>query len=126
MLDVVSTAKNTNWFSFPTLCTKGTYSHVENQDVDFQVIPNQNSFIEFNKKFGFELLRTVHSNGKSIVQRVSKRQIENLSCGAVSKTTGDDFAIGLSTGYIRIFNIKSNDFTPVKFKPEKIGRIRKA
>lgn len=121
MFDVISSAKNTQWFSFPSLCTKYTYSHVANETVDFQTIPGRNAFTEFNKKSGFELLRTVSKDYVESIQRIKKRQIEDLSCGAVSKLYGSELAIGMSTGLIRIFSIEKAEFIPAKFKPDKHG-----
>lgn len=121
MFDVISTAKNTQWNSFPTLCSKYSYSHVANEAVDFQVIPGKNCFVEFNKKFGFELLRTVNKDNKELIQRIKKRQVDDLSCGAISKVNGGEIALGTTTGFVRLFSVQSGDFVPVKFKPDRIG-----
>lgn len=121
MLDVISTSKNTQWSSFPTLCTQQSYSHVANDAVDFQVIPGKNCFAEFNKKFGFELLRTVNKDGKQLIQRIKKRKVDDLSSGAISKVLGNEIAIGLTTGYVRFFGVETADFLPYKFKPDRIG-----
>lgn len=121
MFDVISSAKNTQWFSFPSLCTKYTYSHVANEAVDFQTLQGRNCFAEFNKKSGFELLRTVSKDYVESIQRIKKRQIEDLSCGAVSKLYGSELAIGMSTGIVRIFSIEKGDYIPTKFKADKHG-----
>lgn len=121
MFDIISTAKCTQWNSFPTLRSMHTYSHVSNETVDFQVIPGKNCFVEFNKKFGFELLRTVNKDNKDIIQRIKKRQVDDLSCGAISKVSGGQIALGMTTGFIRMFNVQTGDFVPIKFKPDRIG-----
>lgn len=121
MFDVISAAKNTQWLSFPRSCTKYSYSHVANEDIDFQVVPGKNYFAEFNKKSGFELLRTTNKDGKDIIQRAKKRELDDLSCGAISKLYGSEIAIGLTTGFIRIFSTQTGDYMPYKFKPDRIG-----
>lgn len=121
MFDVISTAKNTQWNSFPTLCSKYSYTHVANEAVDFQVVPGKKCFVEFNKKFGFELLRTVNKNSKELIQRIKKRQVDDLSCGAISKVSGGEIALGTTTGFVRLFSVESGDYVPVKFKPDRIG-----
>lgn len=120
MFDVISSAKNTQWLSFPNLCTKYTYSHVANEAVDFQLIPDRNCFAEFNKKSGFELIRTVSKNNVDSIQRIKKRLIDDLSCGAVSKAFGSELAIGMTTGLIQIFSIAKGEFLPLKIKPNKL------
>lgn len=121
MYDVISTAKNTQWLSFPTLNPKCQYSHVANETVDFQVFPGTNGFVEFNKSFGFELLRAISKDNKDVIQRVKKRQFSDLSCGCISKLCGSEIAIGTTTGTIRIFSVKTGDYMPIKFKPDRIG-----
>lgn len=121
MFDVISTAKNTQWSSFPTLCSKYTHSHVANETVDFQVIPGKNCFVEFNKKFGFELMRTINKDNKEVIQRIKKRQVDDISCGSISKTSGSEIAIGMTTGFIRLYNVQNGEYIPFKFKPDRIG-----
>lgn len=122
MFDVISTSKNTQWLTFPSLNSKCTsYSHVGNESVDFQVIPGQSGFAEFNKSFGFELLRAINKDNKDVIQRVKKRQFTDLSCGAISKLCGSEIAIGTITGNIRIFSVQNGDYMPIKFKPDRIG-----
>lgn len=121
MFDVIATAKNTQWLSYPGLFSNYTYSHVENDAVDFQVIPGKNIFVGFNKKFGFELLRTVNHDGKDIIQRIKKRKLDDVSCGAITKTNGDEIALGMTTGFIRMFSVTSGEMAPHKFKPDRIG-----
>lgn len=121
MFDVISTAKCTQWSSFPKLCSISSYKHVANEAVDFQVIPGKNCFVEFNKKFGFELLRTVNKDNKETIQRIKKHQVIDISCGAIAKGSGAEIAIGLTTGFIRLFNLQSGDYIPIKFKPDRLG-----
>lgn len=121
MLDVISAAKNTQWLSFPTLCSKYIHSHVANEAVDLQIVPGKNYFAEFNKKFGFEVLRTTSKDNVDIIQRAKKRQFDDLSCGAISKLCGSEIAIGMTTGFIRIFSTQTGDYMPFKFKPDRIG-----
>lgn len=118
MFDVISTAKNTKWLAFPTLNTHATRSHALNQEVDFQVTSDQNVFVAFNKSYGIELLHAGIANGERIVKPIQKYPTDGLSCGAVSKVTGN-LAIGMTNGFIRFFDIAANDFTSVKFKPDK-------
>lgn len=120
MFDVISTAKNTQWISFPTLTSKYTHPHVANESVDFQVIPGKNCFVEFNKKFGFELLRTRDKDNKEVIQRIKKRKVDDISCGAIS-SSGGQISIGMTTGFIRLFNVQSGEYVPVKFKPDRMG-----
>lgn len=119
MLEVLSSGKNTQWHSFPIFQTKCSYSHIANEPADFQVFPGHNCFLEINKKSGFELLRTYNKNGTDIIQRVKKRQMDDLYCGATTKTNGTEVALGLSTGFIRMFNVNSGDFLSSKLRPGK-------
>lgn len=121
MFDVIVTAKNTQWLTFPNLNSKYTYPHVNDESVDFQVIPSKNCFVEFNKKFGFELLRTTSGSGKELIQRVKKRRVEDISCGAIAKVNGKEIAVGLTTGVIRLFDVRSCEYMPIKFQPDRLG-----
>lgn len=119
MFDVISSGKNTKWLEFPTLNTNSTYAHTLNEEIDFQVQPRQNIVVGFNKSYGFELLQTGSLTDRKIIKPIKKQPVENLSCGAVSKTTGNELAIGLKNGDIRVFDIRSNDFTSAKLKADK-------
>lgn len=119
MLDVITSGKNTQWHTFPNLHTKCTYSHIANEPVDFQVVPGHNCFLEINRKSGFELLRARNKDGTDLFQRIKKRQLDDLYCGATSKIYGSQLALGMSTGFIRIFDVQSGDFRPNKIKPGK-------
>lgn len=119
MLDVISSGKNTQWHTFPNLHTKCTYSHIANEPVDFQVVPGYNCFLEINRKSGFELLRARTKDGTDMFQRLKKCQLDDLYCGATSRY-GSELALGMSTGFIRIFDVKTGDFRPNKIKPGKI------
>lgn len=122
MLDIISTEYSTEWLSFPSLTRKCFYPSTFNQVVDFQVIPhNRNVFAVFNKKSSFELLRAVNKAESHKIQRLMKGQVDDLSCGAVSKLYGSELAIGTSTGFIKIFSVESNQFLPFKFRPDQIG-----
>lgn len=121
MVEIVSSGKNTQWHTFPNLQTKCTYSHIADEPIDFQLVAGRNCFLEVNKKSGFELLRTISKNGIGSIQRVKKRQMCDLQCGAPSKMFGSEIALGLSTGFIRIFSVQHNEFMPIKLKPDKIG-----
>lgn len=122
MFDVISSAKSTRWLSFPTLDIHSTHPHAFKQDVDFQLTPEQNMFVQFNKSYGVEILQTGIANGKRIVASIKKFEVEDLSSGAVSKVTGNSLAIGMRNGVIRFFDRAANEFTPVKFKPDKISK----
>lgn len=119
MFDVISAGRNTKWLAFPTLSSHSTYSHTLNQEVDFQVVPRQNVFVGFNKSYGFELLQTGIVAGQKIVKPIKKQPIAELSCGAVSKTTGNELALGVKNGDVRVFDIRSNDFTAVKLRADR-------
>lgn len=119
MVDIISAAKDLKWLTFPTLNRLFTYAHALNQEVDFQVIPEQNSFVGFNKSYGIEILRTGIANGKEIVKPILKHPTEGVSCGAVSKVNGSDLAVGMTNGFIRFFNTSSKEFTAVQFRPDK-------
>lgn len=122
MFDVISSAKNTQWSLFPTLCSKYTLSHVANASVDFEVIPDKNCFVGFNKKFGFELMRTrvCPEDNKEVIQRIKKRQIDDISCGAIT-SSGEQIAVGMTTGIIRLFSVQTAKPDSLKFKPDRIG-----
>lgn len=117
MLEIISTGKNTQWHSFPNFHTKYSYSHINNEPVDFQVLPGKNIFLEINKKYGFELMRTYNKDGNDILQRVKKCQLDDLICGATTKTNTSEVALGLSTGFIRMFNISTSKFISSKLSP---------
>lgn len=122
MLDIVSTEYNTEWLSFPSLTRKRLYPNSINQIVDFQVIPNKrNVFAVFNKKCSFELLRAASNAESHKLQRIKKGRVDDLSCGAVSKMYGSELAIGMSTGFIKIFSVESGQFMPFRFRPDQIG-----
>lgn len=122
MLEIISSGKNTQLHTFPILTTKCTYSHVGNEDVDFQVFSGTNVFLEVNRKSGFELLRTQCRNGIDNIQRIKKRQLDDLYCAATSKVDIRDVALGLSTGFIKFFNINTGEILPNKFAPGKLLR----
>lgn len=121
MVEIVSSGKNTQWHTFPNIQTKCTYPHVANEPIDFQLVAGRNCFLEVNKKSGFELLRTMSKNGTDSIQRVKKRALSDLQCGAPGKMFGSEIALGLSSGYIRIFSLEHNEYIPLKLKPDKIG-----
>lgn len=120
MFDIISTARNTHWSSFPDICSKYEQSHVSNASCDFEVIPGKNCFVEFNKKFGFELMRTAYRDNKEVIQRIKKRQVDEISCGTISNA-GTEIAIGQTTGFIRLFSVQTGNYIPIKFKPERVG-----
>ena len=66
-------------------------------------------------------MRTINKDNKEIIQRIKKRQVDDISCGAISKVGGAEIAIGKTTGFIRLFNVQSGDYLPVKFKPDRVG-----
>lgn len=121
MFDIISSGKNTQWHSFPILHTKSSYSHIANESIDFQLVAGRNCFLEVNKKSGFELLRTINKNGTDSIQRMLKRNMSDLQCGAPSKMYGNEVALGLSTGFIRIYSLDHNELMPIKLKPDKVG-----
>lgn len=119
MVDIISAAKDFKWLTFPTLNTHSTYTHALNQEVDFQVILEENSFVGFNKGYGIEILRTGIANGNELVKSISKHPTEGISCGAVSKVSAGELAVGMKNGFIRLFSASSNAFTGIQFKPDK-------
>lgn len=121
MLEVISTAGNTQWHTFPHFATKYTYSHVANEKVDFEMVADRNYFVEINKKCGFELLRTSRKNNMDLIQRIKKRQLDDLQCAAISRVEGTEVALGLSTGFVRLFSLRNGSFLPIKLKPNEIG-----
>lgn len=121
MVDIISSAKSTKLHTYPFVSTKHTYSHIANEPCDFQIYPNRNCILQINKKFGFELLHTINKNGVDIVQRIKKAKLDNLQCGAVPKSDSDEIAVGTTTGFVRIFDVQAGDFTPIKFKPDRVG-----
>lgn len=121
MVEVIASGKHTQWLSFPNLHTKCEYSHILNEPLDFQLMAGRNCFLEVNKKSGFELMRTVNKNGKDLIQRMIKRELSDLQSGAPSKMFGSEIALGLTTGFIRIFSINHSEFMPIKLKPDRIG-----
>lgn len=123
MYEIVSSGKNTQWHCFPKFQTKCTYSHIANEPVDIHALPGTNSFLEINKKYGFELLRTYNKDGADIIQRVKKCQLDDVNCGATTTTNVGEIALGLSTGFIRMFNISTGKFLSSKLPPGKISTI---
>lgn len=120
---MISSGKNTQLHSYPNLETKYTYPHAGDESTDFQVIQDRNCFVEINKKVGFELLRTVTKNGDNSIQRLKKRQLpDDLACGAVSKLYGNQIALGMTNGYVRLFDVQSGEFMNAKLKPDRIGK----
>lgn len=80
MVDVISSGKVTKLHTFPDLVTKCDYSHIANEAADFHILPGRNCFLQINKKFGFELLRTINKNGIEGIQRLKKRQLDDTYC----------------------------------------------
>ena len=120
MLEIISSGTTTKLHAFPELKTKYTYGHVENQTEDFQVFKgNKNLFLSVNKKSGFELVRSYHKNGVPSIDRVKKRIIDDLSCGAASSIEHGEIALGTNKGEIKFFNILTANYLPVEFKPGK-------
>lgn len=109
--EIVSSGKNTQWHCFPKFHTKCTYSHIANELVDFQIISTTNTFLEINKKHGFELLRTYNVENADILQRVKKCQLDDISAGGACKTSVGEVALGFTTGFVRIFDIAKGKFT---------------
>lgn len=117
-MEIISSGRNTQLQQFPNLETKYTHSHNANDTEDFQFFSTKNAFVSFNRKSSsFELLRTSNKNDTDIIQRMKKRQVDDLSCGACSGIEKGEVAIGLTTGYIRFFDIESAEFIATKFKP---------
>lgn len=121
MFDVISSAHSTEWLSFPSLTPKCSYPNVNNQIVDFQVIPNKNCFALFNRKSNFELMRAVSRTESHKLQRIKKGKTDDLSCGAIAKLYGSELALGMDTGFVRLFSVQSGQFMPFKFRPDQIG-----
>lgn len=111
MYEIVSSGRNTQWHCFPNFQTKCSYSHIANEPVDFQTISTTNTFLEINKKHGFELLRTYNKDGTDIIQRVKKCQLDDISYGAACKTGVGEVALGFTTGFVRIFDMTKSKFT---------------
>lgn len=124
MFDVISAGKSTKWLAFPTLSAHSTYAHTLNQEVDFQVVPQQNTFVGFNKSYGFELLQTGIADDQKVVRAVKKQPVAELSCGTVSKATGHELAVGMKNGDVRVFDTRFNDFTSVKLRADKSSKCR--
>lgn len=116
-MEILSSSKNTQIHGFPDLETKYTYSHSSDETQDFQFVPANRLFVTINKTSGFELLRSVVQNGVPIIQRIKKRKIDDLVCAATSSFAKADVALGLATGYIKFFNIKTAELLPIKFRP---------
>lgn len=118
MLELISSSRATQLHNFPNLETKFTYSHNANESEDFQFFSTKNAFVSFNwKSCSFELLRTSTKNNSDIIQRLKKRHIDDLKCGACSDIEKGEIALGLTTGFIRFFDIESAEFLPNRFKP---------
>lgn len=121
MFDLISTAHSTEWLSFPNLSIKYSYPNPNNQIVDCQVIPNRNCFALFNRTSNFELLRTVIQPDRNQIQRIKKGKADELSCGALSKLYGSELALGMNTGFVRLFSVQAGQFMPFKFRPNQTG-----
>lgn len=116
-MEILSSSNNTQILGFPDLETKYMHTHTLEETQDFQFVPDKRLFLTINKTSGFELLRSVVQNGAPFITRMKKRKIDDLVCGATSSFSKNDIALGLSTGYIKFFNIKTAEFLATKFKP---------
>lgn len=117
-MEIISSGRNTQLQQFPNLETKFTHSHNANDTEDFQFFSTKNAFVSFNRKSSiFELLRTCNKNDSDIIQRLKKRRIDDLNCGACSGIEKGEVALGLNTGFIRFFGIESGEFTSTRFRP---------
>lgn len=118
MLELISSGRNTKLHTFPTLATQFTYPHHEDESQSLSVFPGKKLFLTVNRSNGFELLRTTEKNGSGIIQRLKKRQMNDVECGACSNST-KEVALGLATGFIRFFSVKTAEMSSVKFRPGK-------
>lgn len=119
MLQIISSGKNTQLQNYPQLDTVFSYAHAADGIADFTFFPDQNVFVSINSKSGYELLRTSYQNDVNTIQRIKKRLMNDLVCGATSDYGKGEIALGFNTGQIKFFNIRTNEYSSVKFKAGK-------
>lgn len=119
---IISSGCNTQLHSFDTLEPYCQYDHRDNAVQDFSHFSERDSLmVSVRKNSGFELIRLLAPAPDAVAaaaggfQKLKKRRTDDIECVACS--TLNDVAIGTTNGYIQFFNIRTADYTTVKFKP---------
>ncbi|XP_062546328.1 uncharacterized protein LOC134212456 [Armigeres subalbatus] len=111
MNEILSCAKNTQLHSFPSLEVLGIGAHAndgkDSNESVCQFFPRTKLFLRTNRNWGLELMRIKDVEGKPTMSHVQKRPIDNLYCVACPKTGLEEVAIGMTSGSIRLMNIKN-------------------
>lgn len=111
MYEILSCAKNTQLHSFPSLEVLGQGAHAndgkDSNESVCQFFPRTKLFLRTNRNWGVELLRIKEIAGKPTMAHVQKRTIDNLYCVACPKTAVEEVAVGMTSGSIRLMNLKN-------------------
>nr|XP_029729417.1 protein NEDD1 [Aedes albopictus] len=111
MYEILSCAKNTQLHSFPSLDVLGVGTHAndgkDSNESVCQFFPRTKLFLRTNRNWGVELLRIKDINGMPTMAHVQKRTIDNLYCVACPKTAIEEVAVGMTSGSIRLMNLKN-------------------
>lgn len=112
MYEILSCAKNTQLHSFPTLEVLGVGAHAndgkDSNESVCQFFPRTKLFLRTNRNWGVEFLRIKDVEEKPTMAPVQKRTIDNLYCVACPKTAIEEVAVGMTSGSIRLMNIKNS------------------
>ncbi|XP_039452747.1 uncharacterized protein LOC120431698 [Culex pipiens pallens] len=117
--EIISCARDTQLHTFPGLDQLGSSPHVNNNGSDCHFFSTK-LFLRANKNWGVEMMRIKDVDGKPTLACVKKISMDNLYCAACPKTDREEFAMGLTSGAIRLMNYKKSTYTK-RFEADKIA-----
>lgn len=117
--EIISCARDTQLHTFPGLEHLGSSPHVNSNGSDCHFFSTK-LFLRANKNWGVEMMRIKDVDGKPTLACVKKISMDNLYCAACPKTDREEFAMGLTSGAIRLMNYKKSTYTK-RFEPDKIA-----
>lgn len=119
MYEIISCARDTQLHTFPGLEQLGSSPHVNSNGSDCHFFSTK-LFLRANKNWGVEMMRIKDVDGKPTLACVKKISMDNLYCAASPKTDREEFAMGLTSGAIRLMNYKKSTYTK-RFDADKIA-----
>ncbi|KAL9705853.1 hypothetical protein quinque_009371 [Culex quinquefasciatus] len=117
--EIISCARDTQLHTFPGLEQLGSSPHVNSNGSDCHFFSTK-LFLRANKNWGVEMMRIKDVDGKPTLACVKKISMDNLYCAACPKTDREEFAMGLTSGAIRLMNYKKSTYTK-RFEADKIA-----
>lgn len=117
--EIISCARDTQLHTFPGFEQLGSSPHVNSNGSDCHFFSTK-LFLRANKNWGVEMMRIKDVDGKPTLGCVKKISMDNLYCAACPKTDREEFAMGLTSGAIRLMNYKKSTYTK-RFDADKIA-----